>query len=274
LFLNEITAMPLGVQAKLLQVLQEQQFMRPPDTRVPVDVRLIAATSANLDEALADGRLREDLYFRLSSFTVYVPALRQRSEEIPLLLGHFMSQLARQYNLPPRSFTAAMRTACQQHAWPGNLNELKDFVKRYLVVGDEDLAIRELEKNPRRSPARTVSSQAGPTPQTVGFETRAQSERPLSASLKTLIRDVKGEAERQAITSALEQTHWNRKAAARLLKVSYRTLLYKIQQYHMVAPESMLTLPGNGHAAEKKNGISNGHDWIAEAANGKKWSSQ
>jgi DNA-binding NtrC family response regulator len=274
LFLNEITEMPVGVQSKTLQVMQERQFVRPPETRVPVDVRLMATTSANLDEALADGRLREDLYFRLSAFTVYVPALRQRREEIPLLLGHFMSQLARQYNLPPRTFTAAMRTACQHHTWPGNLNELKDFVKRYLVVGDEDLAIRELEKNTRQYPTR-VTAPAPSLEPAQGFEMRSHSEPSVAGSLKTLIRDVKGEAERQAIASALEQTGWNRKAAARLLKVSYRTLLYKIQQYRMSPPEPLAGPSMNGGGSPATNGDkrkSNG--WALEPVNGKKWSSE
>ncbi len=275
LLLNEFTEMPLDVQAKMVQVLQEHQFVRPPETRVPVDVRLIAASSANLDEALADGRLREDLYFRLSAFTVYVPALRQRREEIPLLLGHFMSQLARQYNLPPRAFTAAMRTACQQHAWPGNLSELKDFVKRFLGVGDEDLAIGELGKNLPRRPAGGFAPHSFGPPQ--ALELRAQAEQPVSASLKSLVRDVKGEAERHAISSALEQTQWNRKAASRLLKVSYRTLLYKIQQYRMSPPEDLPGLSGAGAgnplgAGEKRYG--NGNGWATETVNGKRWSSE
>ena len=97
---------------------------------------ILAATQVNIEQAIAEGKLREDLYYRLSAFTVHVPALRQRKEEIPLLLGHFMNQLARRYSLPARIFSAAALEACQQHSWPGNLRELEKFVKRYLVVGD------------------------------------------------------------------------------------------------------------------------------------------
>src|SRR5207342_2872230 len=95
-----------------------------------------AATQMNIEQAMAEGKLREDLYYRLSAFTVHVPALRQRKEEIPLLLGHFMNQLARRYSLPARIFSVAALDACQRHSWPGNLRELEKFVKRYLVMGD------------------------------------------------------------------------------------------------------------------------------------------
>ena len=122
LFLDEITEMPLSLQAKLLHVLQDGYFVRRGgDRRVEMDVRILAATQVNIEQAIADRKLREDLYYRLSAFTVHVPALRQRKEEIPLLLGHFMNQLARRYGLPARIFSSAALDACQQHSWPGNL---------------------------------------------------------------------------------------------------------------------------------------------------------
>ena len=131
--------MPMNLQAKLLHALQNGFFVRPgaPERLIAMDVRILAASEVNVEQAIAEGRLRQDLYYRLSAFTVHVPALRQRKEEIPLLLGHFMNQLARRYSLPPRTFSAAALAACERHSWPGNLRELEKFVKRYLVMGDE-----------------------------------------------------------------------------------------------------------------------------------------
>jgi DNA-binding NtrC family response regulator len=244
--LDNIAETPGHLQAKLLHVLQEKQFSRlGSEARVEVDVRLIAATNGNLEQALAEKKLREDLYYRLSAFTVHVPPLRQRTGEIPLLLGHCMNQMARRYGLPGRKFSPAVLEACQAHAWPGNLRELENFVKRYLVMGDdEELAISELgqEGEPRFEPAR-LALEPVLHPAHEGVESQGP-----SSGLRSLVQSVKGETERNAIAVALEQTHWNRKAAARLLKVSYRTLLYKIQQYHMTPPPTYLaaSLLGQG----------------------------
>ncbi|HEY7615929.1 MAG TPA: sigma-54 dependent transcriptional regulator [Terriglobales bacterium] len=229
LLLDDITEMPARLQAKLLHVLQEQEFFRlGGDMPISAHVRIIAATSANLDQALATKKLREDLYYRLSAFTVHVPPLRQRKDEIPLLLEQFMAQLAAQYGLPARKFSRATLDACQAYAWPGNLRELEGLVKRYLVMGDEDLVLAELRRMPENLWATPeISSNA---------HIDGQEPEEHVSGLRSLVQSVKGEAEKNAISVALEQTHWNRKAAARLLKVSYRTLLYKIQHYHMSPP--------------------------------------
>jgi DNA-binding NtrC family response regulator len=248
LFLDEITEMPLSLQAKLLHVLQERQFLKPGgETRVEVDVRILAATDENIEQAIAERKLREDLYYRLSAFTAHVPPVRQRKDEIPLLLGHFMNQLAKHYGLPPRIFSTAVLNACQSYSWPGNLRELEKFVKRYLVAGDDGPA---LERNLEVRPQHELSHKTEPG-KVSAFEPLDSEER--TSGLKSLLQSVKGETERNAIATALEQTRWNRKAAARLLKVSYRTLLYKIQQYHMTPPDRLSPylasngLRGNGH---------------------------
>jgi two-component system response regulator AtoC len=230
ILLDEIAEMPTGLQAKLLHVLQDKQFFRLGGERtIDVDVRIVAATNVNIEQALAEKKLREDLYYRLSAFTVHVPPLRQRRDEIPLLLGHFMNQLARHYGLHPRTISPTMADACQSYSWPGNLRELENFVKRYLVMGDEEVALGELGRNSEAAetvyPPQTSSWPAGPDESTELEEG--------ASGLKSLVQSVKGEAERNAITAALGKTHWNRKAAARLLQISYRTLLYKIEQYHM-----------------------------------------
>src|SRR5947207_1053975 len=146
IMLDEIGEMPPLLQAKLLHVLQDQQFSRLGSRSViKVDVRILAATNINIPEALANKRLREDLYYRLNAFTLNIPPLRERKEEIPILLKHFMTRLSEQYARSPLPLTPDLLQACHNHPWPGNLRELGNFVKRYLVLGDEKLAIHELQ---------------------------------------------------------------------------------------------------------------------------------
>lgn len=219
ILLDEIGEMPPSLQAKLLHVLQDQQFSRLGSRSVvKVDVRILAATNINIPEALANKRLREDLYYRLNAFTLNIPPLRERKEEIPILLKHFMTRLAEQYARSPLPLTPDLLQACQNHPWPGNLRELGNFVKRYLVLGDEKLAIHELQPRSDGSGA-----QFDPTP------TRNAPE--AQGGLKGLARSAKDEAEAEAIAKALDETNWNRKQAAVLLQISYKALLYKIRQY-------------------------------------------
>lgn len=218
ILLDEIGEMPPSLQAKLLHVLQDQQFSRLGSRSViKVDVRILAATNINIPEALASKRLREDLYYRLNAFTLQIPPLRERKEEIPILLKHFMTQLSEQYARPPLPFSAELLQACASYPWPGNLRELGNFVKRYLVLGDEKLAINELKP-------RTDGSGAE-------FEPMIPRSPEPAGGLKSLARSAKDGAEAEAISKALEETNWNRKQAAALLQISYKALLYKIRQY-------------------------------------------
>jgi two-component system, NtrC family, response regulator AtoC len=218
ILLDEIGEMPPLLQAKLLHVLQDQQFSRLGGRSViKVDVRILAATNINIPEALASKRLREDLYYRLNAFTLQVPPLRERKEEIPILLKQFMTHMAERYARPPLPLTPTLLEACANYSWPGNLRELNNFVKRYLVLGDESLAISEL---------RPKSDGHG-----APFDAAGQTSGGSSGGLKSLARSAKDEAEAEAISKALEETNWNRKQAAILLKISYKALLYKIRQY-------------------------------------------
>jgi DNA-binding NtrC family response regulator len=226
---HEFAEMPLLLQAKLLQVLQTHNFVRPASGEtVAVDVRIMAASTTSLEAAVADNKLREDLYYRLSTYTVRVPPLRERREEIPLLLHYFMRNIAKQYGLPARSFSPAVFDACQAHFWPGNLRELGNFVKRLLQAGRKE--------PPLGGTIEPAVSDPGPSALLARFAP-ARPECypvPLSAgSLKSLAATAKLQAEKNAITAVLEKTGWNRKAAAELLHVSYRTLLYKIEQYQI-----------------------------------------
>ena len=222
ILLDEIGEMPPSLQAKLLHVLQDQQFSRLGSRSViKVDVRILAATNINIPEALAGKRLREDLYYRLNAFTLQIPPLRERKEEIPILLKHFMSQLSEQYARPPLPFSPELLLACANYPWPGNLRELGNFVKRYLVLGDEKLAINELQPRTDGSGAKFDASppRSNSAPESQG------------GGLKSLARSAKDEAEAEAIAKALDETNWNRKQAAALLQISYKALLYKIRQY-------------------------------------------
>ena len=222
ILLDEIGEMPPTLQAKLLHVLQDQQFSRLGSRSViKVDVRILAATNINIPEALANKRLREDLYYRLNAFTLQIPPLRERKEEIPILLKHFMTRLSEQYARPPLPLSPDLLQACVNHPWPGNLRELGNFVKRYLVLGDEKLAIHELQP---RSDGSGAQFDPAPT-RTNGSGGDAP------GGLKGLARSAKDEAEAEAISKALDETNWNRKQAAALLQISYKALLYKIRQY-------------------------------------------
>ena len=256
LLLDEIVEMPLDLQHTLLQALQNKQLeRRGKDKAIDVDVRILAATSANIDQAVAAKKFREDLYYCLSAFTLHVPPLRQRKEEIPLLMHHFMQQLSRRYDLPPRKFTTAVLEACQQYSWPGNLSELERFVKRYLVMPDHEFASSQ-ELFPSGTMDVIPSFSQPPVPVPINGESKEQASVP--DSLKSLVQTVRVEAERNAIVAALQKTGWNRKAAARMIKVSYRTLLYKIDQYHL-RPNGGAQLPEE-HASNG-NGNGNGSDY-------------
>jgi two-component system response regulator AtoC len=232
ILLEDLDAMPGPVQLRLLRLLQTREFVRfGGQSPIRVDVRIIASTQGDLGLAVAEKKVLEDLYYHLSAFELDVPPLRERREEIPLLLGHFMNRLTRRYGVPAPHFSGALLDACQNYVWPGNLRELEIFVKRFLVFGDENAAVEELNSHSHPATANGHGNgnthENGKNGHSVGEE---------QSSLKSLVRNAKGEAERGAIAHALEETHWNRKAAARLLSISYRALLYKIQEYRLVPP--------------------------------------
>src|SRR6202162_2567221 len=227
ILLDEIGEMPPLLQAKLLHVLQDQTFSRLGSrTLVKVDVRILAATNIDIPEALANKRLREDLYYRLNAFTMSLPPLRDRKEEIPILLKHFMSRMSESYARPPLPLSGPLMEACLRHSWPGNLRELSNFIKRYLVLGDETLAASELQPRP--------DGGGGQHSDGTGRSAGADS----GGGLKSLSRNAKDEAEAEAIARALAETNWNRKQAAALLKISYKALLYKIRQYGIAQSRS------------------------------------
>jgi two-component system, NtrC family, response regulator AtoC len=258
ILLDEFDAMPGEVQRRLLKLLETGEFVRcGGQNPIRADVRIIAATCGDLELAAAEKRVQEELFYRLSVFELRVPPLRERHEEIPLLLGHLMNRLTRRYGVPAPRFSSVLLDACQQYPWPGNLRELENFAKRFLAHGDEEAALQELHSRPDHGFAPRGENGNGNGHAKNGVY--ASNDHPLNvhsaeagSSLKLLVRNAKGEAERGAIAQALEQTHWNRKAAARLLNVSYRALLYKIQEYHMAPPAEPARLLDGGGVRQAK----------------------
>jgi two-component system, NtrC family, response regulator AtoC len=216
IFLDEIGEMPAILQAKLLQVLQDGTFSRL-GSRSPmkVDVRVIAATNINMKEAMANKTFREDLYYRLNGFTLSIPPLRERKDEIPILSEYFMRKGAKKYGRDVLGFSKALMDTLIAYHWPGNLRELENVVNRYLVLGDEKAILDEL------TPRETVEQAA------------EANDAPNGSGLKAMVRNLKGEAESTAIAQVLEEVGWNRKAAANDLRISYKALLYKIKQYDL-----------------------------------------
>lgn len=220
ILLDEIGEMPSVLQAKLLQVLQDGSFSRLGSrTSVKVDVRVIAATNIDIKAAIAQKLFREDLYYRLNGFTLKMPPLRERVEEIPILARHFMTKVAAKYECESLPISPLLMHALTSYSWPGNLRELENTIKRYLVLANEQAIIDEL------SPWRQHGT-VGPSGESPDGE----------KSLKHLVRNLKGGAEAAAIAQQLELAGWNRKQAASELKISYKALLYKIKQYNLSPP--------------------------------------
>ncbi len=210
ILLDEIGEMSSALQAKLLHVLQDQQFSRLGGRRtLTVDVRILAATNIDIHKALDEQLFRPDLYYRLNTITLRIPALRERREDIPLFLNYFMEQLSTELGCPLRSFSKRIKNACVQYSWPGNVRELKNFVCRYLVLGDEDTLITQL----RESRLEAVE-QATPEP-----------------GLKQLVYSVRADSERRIIEDCLAKSRWNRTETARALRISTKTLWNKMRQY-------------------------------------------
>jgi two-component system response regulator AtoC len=219
IFLDEIAEMSPHLQAKMLHVLQDQQFSRLGGRQIiQVDVRVIAATNVHVRDAIQSGRFREDLYYRLNVFSIHVPPLRERLKEIPALFRHFADKYSEKYGKRQADPSAHLIEAAMRYPWPGNLRELENFVKRYVILENDEESLREL-LDMNTSHQRTRPSE----------EAAASGTGP--GGLKALVRGLKDEAEVEAITKALEQTNWSRKEAARMLNISYKALLYKIRQY-------------------------------------------
>src|SRR5712691_7574996 len=216
IFLDEIGELHPALQAKLLHVLQDGEFSRVGGKAdIKVDVRVICATNRDLAREVAAGRFREDLFYRLNVINILVPPLRERREEVVGLVRYFGQRYARLFNFPEPEISGDAMQAFVQYAWPGNIRELENFIKRMIVLQDLTLP-RTLVATPIVA-VSAASESLDPFVATRGF------------SLKEISRRAVLEAERQVIRRALEQCRWNRVKTAKMLKISYRALLYKIK---------------------------------------------
>ncbi len=211
LLLDEIGEMPLSMQAKLLHVLEDNQFSRLGASKdIHVDVRVLVATNRDLKLAVKRGTFRKDLYYRLKVVNLTIPPIRDRLEEIPLLVEYFVEKFAKQYDRPRLQFSQNIRAILQSYRWPGNVRELENLIKRAVILQDDSFIEQELKLD-------ELHDQVG-TGQTF-----------LSGGLKAISRKACREAEREVILSTLQHTHWNRTLTAQILQISYKTLLYKMQ---------------------------------------------
>jgi two-component system, NtrC family, response regulator AtoC len=238
MFLDEIGELPHGLQAKLLQVLQDGEFSRlGGKADVRVDARIVAATNRDLERAVSLGQFREDLLFRLDVVTITLPPLRERPEDIPVFTDYFLKQFSVHYNRPRPSLSAETRELIERYEWPGNVRELENMVRRLIILGSEASIQRELTRGAAR-PARAAQPPlASPAPPAVltgpPAPTDAAAEPggpPPAGGLKEIARAAARDAERVAISAMLRRTHWNRKEAAEILGISYKALLYKIKE--------------------------------------------
>jgi two-component system response regulator AtoC len=214
IFLDEIGELHPALQAKLLHVLQDGEFSRVGGRHnIRVDVRTICATNRDLAREVAAGRFREDLFYRLNVINILVPPLRERREEIPGLVAYFAQRYARVFNVAEHELSDDVLGAFLAYQWPGNIRELENFIKRMIVLQDWTLA-RTLVAPPV---VPAVAAPPEPFAATRGL------------SLKEISRRAVLEAEREVIRRALEQCRWNRVKTARMLRISYRALLYKIK---------------------------------------------
>jgi two-component system, NtrC family, response regulator AtoC len=235
LFLDEVSEMHPALQAKLLHVLQDGEFSRLGGKRdISVDVRVLAATNKPLEHAVQDGTFREDLFYRLNVITIHIPPLRERREEIPVFLEFFLRKYSEFYGKQPEPFRDYAVTRMMEYNWPGNIRELENLVKRYVIVGNEAQIIRELATH---KPIVNSFPVAPPHMEKVEGNHSLGPVIPISAaggdgaspSLLEIGRKAAMDAEREAIERVLTQTRWNRRQAAKILKISYKALLNKLK---------------------------------------------
>ena len=217
IFLDEIGEMPAALQAKLLHVLQDGTYSRLGSrATLRANVRVIAATNIDMKVAIANKSFRQDLYYRLNGFSLTLPPLRERRDEIATFARYFMNKGAQKYGRESLPLSSSLLAVLTSYHWPGNLREMENVINRYLVIGDERAIIHELA--PSFLETESIDTAADPNG---------------SDGLRNMMRTVKGNAESAAIANILQEVKWNRKQAATRMQISYKSLLYKIKQYEL-----------------------------------------
>jgi two-component system response regulator AtoC len=211
LFLDEISELDMSLQSKLLQLLQDGQFCRiGAQADKKVEVRIVCATNRKLEEEIENGTFRQDLFYRINVVNLFMPPLRERRNDIENLANYFLDYYNRKYNCRAKPISPELTEVLQKYHWPGNIRELENLIKRYVILGSEDVISSDLQ--PRDPDLLTTE---------INFDG--------PISLKKLTRQATRALERKIILKVLHNHHWNRKQAARTLNISYRALLYKIR---------------------------------------------
>jgi transcriptional regulator with PAS, ATPase and Fis domain len=243
LFLDEIGDMSLPLQAKLLHVLQGGDFSPlGSEKTVKMGAWVIAATNHELENDMANGDFREDLYYRLSTIKIHIEPLRNRPEDIPHLIDHYVKMYTAQFDgkelLTPSPETIGKLTA---YHWPGNIRELQNVLKRLMILGNgednlDDMLMGNLNR-PRAAGIPKSANQSATPMEILGFDSSAPPDLS-SLSLKKIKKKAMDRVEKEVIAYVLEKTGWNRSKATKILKISYKTLLYKIKDLGIKPPES------------------------------------
>jgi len=211
LFLDEISELDMALQSKLLQLLQDGQFCRiGAQEDKKVEVRVVCATNRKLEEEIANGSFRADLFYRINVVNLHMPPLRERAADIPQLIAYFLDYYNRKFNSRAPAPSADLMNAMKKYHWPGNIRELENLMKRYVILGNEESISGDLRPHAPDFFSADISVD-GPI------------------SLKKITRQAVRELERKIILKVLQHHHWNRKSAAKALNISYRALLYKIR---------------------------------------------
>jgi two-component system response regulator AtoC len=247
IFLDEIGEMKPPLQAKLLHVLQDAEFTKlGSNKKINIDVRVVAATNRDLERMMIEGEFREDLYYRLKVIEAVVAPLRDRRDEIRQLTDFFIARYSQRYNRPVRPLSDELRAKFMAYEWPGNVRELENMIKRFVILQDEQMVLGELSR-PRQMPrgAAAPAAAAAPVPEAPAYlpppavDDAAEDDEPADEAppagpegrrLSEVAREASLAAERAVIGDTLRQVMWNRRKAAQLLGVSYKTLLNKIKE--------------------------------------------
>ncbi len=226
IFLDEIGDMPMELQSKLLQVLEQQEFVRVGGiNNIHVDVRIICATNKNLDEEIQHHNFRDDLFYRLNEITIFLPPLREKKEDIPLLVNHFLDRYNKLYQKDYPVLSMETIDKLIKFSWPGNVRQLENVIKQIVVRGGASI-VDDLVAH-----SKTLNGSLQVEEDSVIIE--GQEELANTYSLKKRVNLIVANQEKKLINEVLNKTNWNRRRAAEKLEISYRSLLYKIKEYDL-----------------------------------------
>jgi two-component system response regulator AtoC len=227
LFLDEVGSLDLGVQSKLLQVLQDGTFVRVGGHEArTITTRLVSASNTDLRSQVEDGTFRLDFLFRINAVTINLPPLRQRIADLPILIDYFIEHYARLFHHTPELLSKSAIRLMQNYHWPGNIRQLENLIRSYVLIGSEEALVAEMMPEPSRN----------------GISTDIDLSEPIS--LKNITKQATHDLERQIILKVLQANSWNRQKTAKWLQISYRSLLYKLSEVGMPeVPPRPLRMP-------------------------------